>query len=127
MRSGSTLAGSSLLQARTARCSASRSGKTSVAMDLDMGGGDRGCFGAARGNVRFAARARRHQFLGGHASGFESEDGVAMLQGAGSVRDNERSATAHEALHRLHDGGFGLPIKRAGRLVEDEDRRVLQE
>src|SRR6266571_4789105 len=98
MRSGSTLAGSSLLQARTAQCSASRSGKTSVAMDLDMGGGDRGHFVAARENARFAARARRHQFLGDHASGLESEDGVAMPQGAGPVRDNERRATAHEAL-----------------------------
>src|ERR1051325_1404035 len=40
---------------------------------------------------------------------------------------DESSAAVHQFLDRLHDGSFGGGIERGGRLVQEEDRRILQE
>src|SRR3954471_24740700 len=57
----------------------------------------------------------------------ELEAHVATLERAQSVRNHERGPAAHQSLQRGHDGGLGLKVDRARRLVEDEDWRVLQE
>jgi hypothetical protein len=41
--------------------------------------------------------------------------------------DDERGPPFHQQLHRVDDGRFSLGVERAGRLVQDEDRRIFQE
>ena len=43
------------------------------------------------------------------------------------MRDQKRRAALHQAIHGFEDHGFGLHVDRARRLVEDQERRVLQE
>src|SRR5438128_11389101 len=48
-------------------------------------------------------------------------------QRAWPVRHQEGRAVLHQALDRLQDDGLGPYVDGARRLIEDEDRRVLQE
>ena len=41
--------------------------------------------------------------------------------------NHEGGAPARQALHSLHDCRLGLEVHRARRLVEDENRGILQE
>src|SRR2546425_6157759 len=50
-----------------------------------------------------------------------------MLERAQPMSDEEGGASTCEPLHRFDNRRFGLHIDRAGRLVEDENRRVLEE
>ena len=43
------------------------------------------------------------------------------------MRDDEGGAALHQRLQRLLDLRLGRRVERAGRLVEDQDRRVLQQ
>src|ERR1041384_1377732 len=52
---------------------------------------------------------------------------VAGDEGTFTMRDEERRSPFHQAVHRSEDDGFGPCIDGAGRLVEDQDRRVLEE
>ena len=52
---------------------------------------------------------------------------VAVLQGAGAMGDDEGRPVLHQALHRFDNGFLGPDIDRAGRLVQNENRRVFQE
>ena len=52
------------------------------------------------------------------------------VRGAGQprrVRDQDRRATAHQRLQPVEHRGFAGGVEAAGRLVEDEDRRVAQQ
>ncbi len=43
------------------------------------------------------------------------------------MSDDHDGASLHEMRHAVDQIGFGLEVKRCGRLVEEQDRRVLQE
>ena len=43
------------------------------------------------------------------------------------VGDGDHRLALHQPVERLLDGGLDLRIERAGRLVENEDRRVLEQ
>ena len=43
------------------------------------------------------------------------------------MRDDERRAVPHQVRQRLLHQPLGFGVERRGRLVEDQDRRVLQE
>ena len=43
------------------------------------------------------------------------------------MRNDEDGASRHETFERLLDGPLALGVERGGRLVEDEDRGVLQQ
>src|SRR5690606_4512087 len=57
----------------------------------------------------------------------DAEDDVAVPDRIGAVGDEERRPSFHEDVEGLDDLVFGLDVDGAGRLVEDEDRRVLEE
>ena len=42
------------------------------------------------------------------------------------MRNDERRSSANQSLGRFQNGGFCIDIYRARRLVEDDDRGVLQ-
>ena len=44
-----------------------------------------------------------------------------------AMRDHESGAAEHQLVERIEDDGFGLRIDRGRGLVENQDRRVLQE
>src|SRR5438046_3880392 len=126
MRVGSTRSGWSWLQAWTARCSRSRSGRTSVATDLDIG-----CATFCRS--RQAAQCERFSLGDGHGwldpdnvSVLNSQNTVAMFQRAQTMGDNTRRATVHEPLQGFHDRRFGFHVHGTGRLVQNEHGRVLE-
>src|SRR5438128_3788400 len=107
MRVGSTRSGWSWLQARTARCSTSRSGRTSVATDLDIG-----CAPFCRSRQT----AQREPFSIGDGHGrldpdnlsvLNSQNTVAMFQRAQPMGDNKSRAAAHQSLHGFHNGRLG--------------------
>ena len=55
------------------------------------------------------------------------EDLVGVMDRRQPVRDHERRAAGHQPIQRLEDHRLRPRIDRRGRLVEDENRRVLQE
>ena len=55
----------------------------------------------------------------------EHEDAIRLPQGGEAVGDCECRATLDEPVQRLLDFRFRLRIDGAGRLVEDEDLRVV--
>ena len=61
------------------------------------------------------------------AAAFEHDDGVGALHGREAVRDHERRAVEHQRGQRVLHQPLRLGIERRGRLVEDQDRRVLQQ
>ena len=54
-------------------------------------------------------------------------DAVGAAHGRQAVGDQERRAAGHQPLQRLLHLRLALGVERAGRLVEQQDRRVLQE
>ncbi len=70
---------------------------------------------------QFGARARFD-----HAAFFEDVDAIDVMDRAEPVRDDEGGEAPHQGVQRFHDLRFRLEVKRAGRLVEQEDRRVFQ-
>lgn len=65
-------------------------------------------------------RSRQFPFL-------QDDDHVGLANGAQTMRDNNACPPDHHAAEIVLDGAFGLGIERAGRLVENEDRRVCVE
>ena len=57
----------------------------------------------------------------------QDEDQVGVADRGQPVGDHERGAALHQVLERVEDHGLGLGVDRGGRLVEDQDRRVLDE
>src|SRR5215207_4991125 len=57
----------------------------------------------------------------------EDEDAVGGPDGGEPVGDDERRAAPHEAIERLLHGALALGVEGGRRLVEEEDRRVLQD
>ena len=41
------------------------------------------------------------------------------------LRDDQHRALAHQALQRILDQALGFGVERAGRFIEDEDRRIV--
>src|SRR5215470_18573653 len=52
---------------------------------------------------------------------------VAVLQRRQPMRDDKRRASKCKPFHRIDDRGFGFEIDRTRRLVEDENRCILEE
>ena len=52
---------------------------------------------------------------------------LGALHGGQPMRDHERGAVLRDALQRLLHGRLAFGIERAGRLVEQQDRRVAQD
>src|ERR1700704_1346809 len=71
--------------------------------------------------------ALRHQFIErsafDHMSVVEHQDARGIANGREPVRDYEGGASLHHLVERGVNLGFGDGIERAGRLVEDQDRR----
>ena len=61
------------------------------------------------------------------ASAVEHDDAVAVLDRRQPVRDDDRRAPAHQLFERRLDQPLRLGVERRGRLVEDQDRRVLED
>ena len=57
----------------------------------------------------------------------QDEDRADAAQRRQPVRHQERRAAHHQPLERVEDDRLCLRVDRRCRLVEDEDRRVLQE
>jgi hypothetical protein len=62
-----------------------------------------------------------------NASLLEHQDTAGIAYGRQPVRDDEGGSSFHRFIERLRDALFGHWIERAGRLVEDENRRVFEE
>jgi len=58
---------------------------------------------------------------------FQDHDDIGPAHGGQPVGDDERRPAVHEALDGLHDRLLGLCVQRAGRFVENENGRVLQQ
>src|SRR5437870_779911 len=57
----------------------------------------------------------------------EHDDQVRVPHGRQAVRDHEHRTMRHEAIDRLLHQALRLGVEGAGRLVEDQDRRVAQQ
>jgi hypothetical protein len=57
----------------------------------------------------------------------EDDDLVGVADGRQAVGDRDRRPALREAVERLLDESLGLGVERAGRLVEDQDRRVAED
>ena len=60
------------------------------------------------------------------SSVLEDDDLVDVVNGGETMGDDERSAAVHQFFDRLHDRRFGRWVERRGRLVEEQDGRVLE-
>src|SRR5882762_11055896 len=61
------------------------------------------------------------------ASFRQHDDEVGVLHRREAVRDDEHGAVRHEALDRLLHEPFRFGVERAGRFVENEDRRIAEQ
>ena len=59
--------------------------------------------------------------------GLEHQDARRLADGGEPMGDDEGGAVLHDFVERHQHFGFGRGIERAGRLVENQDRRVLQQ
>src|SRR5260370_2874292 len=57
----------------------------------------------------------------------EDEDAVGVLNGAESMRDDQRGAAAEKAVECIADLQLGLGIHAGGGFVEDEEARIVGE
>ncbi len=75
--------------------------------------------------------AFRHQFIESsafdHAPAVEQQDARGVANGREPVCDHKGGASLHHFVESGVDPGFGDRIERAGRLVEDQDRRIFQQ
>ena len=73
----------------------------------------------------------RHQFgvraLLGDAALLHDDDAVGVFDGGQAVRDDQRGAVLHQPGQRLLDETLRFRVERARRLVEKQDRRILQD
>src|SRR5437868_6858017 len=60
-------------------------------------------------------------------AGFEHQNAGRPPNGRQPMGDHECRASLHHLIERPQELGLGPRIERAGRLIEDEDRRVLQQ
>jgi len=60
-------------------------------------------------------------------AGFEHHHAIEIAQCRKAVGDRDHGAAAHQAAERLSDRFLGFAVESGGRLVEQQDRRVLQE
>src|SRR3569623_15989 len=71
----------------------------------------------------------RHQLIEGSALGdaplVKYKDARRIADGGEAVRDHECGAALHHGVEGGVDLGFGHGVERGGRLVQNEDRRVL--
>src|SRR5688500_9636163 len=74
-----------------------------------------------------ARRSRSQSAIGGDAALGDHQMAVAALKRRRTVSDEEGGPAGREPIDRLEDARLGLDVDRAGRLVEDQDRRVAQE
>src|SRR5207237_1141551 len=58
---------------------------------------------------------------------FEDQDAVGVADGRQAVGDDERGAALHDLRERGLYFRFGRGVERARRLVENQNRRILQE
>src|SRR5882724_7691846 len=123
---GCTCEGSKSLHACMAGCSDKSPRAVSIAVRSGMGMAPVRCLLVSLSGEYFTRTSRPRPALD-EFSVFHLEDEVAMLQRAEPVGDDERGAALHEPFHRFHDRGFGLDIHRTGRLIQDQDRCILQE
>jgi hypothetical protein len=63
----------------------------------------------------------------GDAALVEHDDLVGIDHGGEPVGNDDRGPPRGHVADRRLDGGLGAAVERAGRLVEDQDRRVLQQ
>src|SRR5262249_2780112 len=68
----------------------------------------------------------RHRHFPQHTC-FYPEKYVAVLQRRQPMRDDKRRASGCKPSHRIDDRCFGFEIDRTCRLIEDENRCILQE
>ena len=75
--------------------------------------------------------AFRHQFIESsafdHMSAVEHKDARGIANGREPVGDHESRASLHHFVESGVNLGFGDGIQRAGRLIEDQDRRIFQQ
>jgi hypothetical protein len=57
----------------------------------------------------------------------DDDDVVGVADRREAMGDDERGATAGEAAQRVEQRGLGPRVERRSRLVEDQDRSVLEE
>src|SRR5215213_7389380 len=60
------------------------------------------------------------------AARFHNHDEIGVAHRRQPVRDDERRAAAHQPRDRRLDEALGFRIERARRLIEEQDRRVLE-
>src|ERR1700730_9009083 len=57
---------------------------------------------------------------------FEHDDLIDMVNRGEPMRRDQRRTPTHQFLDRFHDRGFCRRIECRGRLIEKQDRRILQ-
>ena len=62
-----------------------------------------------------------------HLAAVQHDDAVGVADGGQAVGDHERGAALHQVRERLLHEPLGFGVERRGGLVEDQDRRVLEE
>src|SRR5207245_11197746 len=80
--------------------------------------------GAASGSARLTYDRQGSLY---EASTRQLQLPVSGRERARPVCDQERRAASHQAIHRLEDYRLGLHVDGARGLVEDQQRRVLEE
>ena len=83
--------------------------------------------GRVKRGVNAALREQvRARALFDDAAMLEHDDPIDAMNGGEPMRHDESGSAVHQFLDRFHDGSFGGGIERGGRLVEQQDRRVLE-
>jgi hypothetical protein len=63
----------------------------------------------------------------GDAAMLEHQDSVGVTQGRKPARDDEGRALPHHFVERRMNFHFGRGVERAGRFVENQDRRIFEQ
>src|SRR6185437_5361833 len=61
------------------------------------------------------------------AAALEHDDAIGLFHGRQAMRDDERGAVAQQLRQRLLDVALGLGIESRRGLVQDQDRRILEQ
>ena len=61
-----------------------------------------------------------------YPSSFENDNPVRLPNRGKAMRNQQRSAVLHQPTQRLENRVLRLRIERAGRLIENQNRRVFQ-
>ena len=73
-----------------------------------------------------ATRTVRMRALRDDAAVVHHHDAVRLEHGGQAMRDHQRGAAFHQPLERVLHGALALRVERGRRLVEQQDRRILQ-